>query len=128
VNVVITAGHAPAMTRWLAAAIAASLWLAGGGTSPDDRPATFEFVSVEVLAPACATVACHSTSTNLNGFAFDTLPASREALRRLVIPGNAQGSQLIDVITRGKMPPNEPMADQDVALLEAWINNGAQGL
>ena len=115
------------MPRWMTA-IAVSLCSVACGTTPDDRPATFEFVSLEVLAPACATVACHSSSTNARGFAFDTLPASRQALRSLVIVGNAQASQLIDVIKRNRMPPDEPMADQDVALLEAWINNGAPGL
>jgi hypothetical protein len=128
VKVVVASGHAPSMMSRVLTAIAVSLCSVACGTTPDDRPATFEFVSLEVLAPACATVACHSSSTNARGFAFDTLDASRQALRSLVIAGNARGSQLIDVLKRNKMPPDEPMADQDVALLEAWINNGAQGL
>jgi cytochrome c len=111
-----------------AAAVAVSLFTVACGTTPDDRPATFEFVSLAVLAPACATVACHSTSTNASGFAFDTLSASRQALRKLVTAGDPQRSQLIDVITRNAMPPDEPMADQDLALLEKWIADGAPGL
>ena len=98
------------------------------GTTPDDRPATFEFVTLAVLAPACGTVACHSTTTNVSGYAFDTLPAARLALRRLVTTGNPDGSRLIDVIKRNKMPPDAPMFDDDVALLSTWIRNGAQGL
>jgi hypothetical protein len=128
VKVVVASRHAPGMVSRFLTAIAVSLCTVACGTTPDDRPATFEFVSLEILAPACATVACHSSSTNAQGLAFDTLPAARQALKTLVSIGDAQRSQLIDVIKRNKMPPVEPMADQDVALLEAWINNGAQGL
>jgi hypothetical protein len=102
--------------------------LVGCGTTPDDRPATFEVVSLAVLAPACATVACHSTTTNAKGYAFDTLAASRAALRRLVVAGNASRSRLVTVIQSNKMPPDAPFAPEDLALVEAWINAGAQGL
>ncbi len=101
---------------------------AGCGTSADDRPATFEFVTLAILQPACGTVACHSTTSNIRGYAFDTLAASRKALRQLVVVGNPSRSRLIDVITRKRMPPDSPMDDQDVALLEMWISDGAPGL
>ena len=98
------------------------------GTTPDDRPATFEYVSLTVLAPSCGTVACHSTTTQTQGYAFDTLAGARLALRSLVSAGHPEGSRLIEVITSNQMPPDVPMLDQDVALIEAWITNGAQGL
>ena len=102
--------------------------LAAGCGSADDRPATFEFVTLSILAPACGTVACHSTTTNARGYAFDTLAASRKALRTLVVAGSPSRSRLIDVITRNRMPPDSPMDDADVALLEQWITDGAPGL
>lgn len=112
------------MPRLLALLVVA----AACGTTPDDRPPTFEVVSLAVLAPACGTVACHSTTTNIEGYAFDTLAASRAALRRLVVAGSPARSRLVDVITRNEMPPDAPIADEDVALISTWISNGAAGL
>lgn len=98
------------------------------GASPDDRPATLEVISLAVLAPACGTVACHSSTTNAKGYAFDTLDGARASLRLLVRAGEPAQSRLIDVITSRQMPPDAPMADQDVALIEQWIASGAEGL
>jgi len=112
--------------RWIL--ILEGLLGAACGTSPDPRPATFEVISLAVLAPACATVACHSSTTNVQGYAFDTLDGARGALRQLVRAGEPGQSKLIDVITSRQMPPDAPMADQDVALIEEWIAAGAEGL
>jgi len=100
------------------------------GTTPDDRPATFEYITLEVLAPACGTVACHSTSTRTQGYAFDTLDAARASLQRLVTAGQPAASLLNDVLTssRKRMPPDAPLADEDIALIQKWITAGAQGL
>lgn len=101
------------------------------GTSPDARPQTFEFIALEVLAPACGTVACHSSSTHAKGFAFDTLDDARAALRSLVTPGNPEASRIYDVISGSRnpqMPPDAPMATQDIDLVRAWISAGAPGL
>ncbi len=102
--------------------------LAGCASSPDDRPATFEFVSLAVLSPSCGTVACHSTTTQIEGYAFDTLAGARRALNRLVTRGNANGSRLIRITRSNEMPPDAPMADEDIALVATWIDGGAQGL
>jgi len=100
------------------------------GTTQDDRPATFEYITLEVLAPSCGTVACHSTTTKTEGYAFDTLDAARASLRRLVAPGQPDGSLINDVLTssRKRMPPDAPLADEDIALIQKWITAGAQGL
>ena len=100
------------------------------GTTPDDRPATFEYITLEVLAPSCGTVACHSTSTKIGGFAFDTLDAAHPSLRALVAAGQPDASRLNDVITssRKRMPPDAPLADEDIALIRTWITAGAPGL
>lgn len=104
--------------------------LAGCGTS-DQRDPTVEVISLEILAPSCGQPQCHSTSTNQSGYAFDTLAAAKVALRQLVGTGGRGDHDLIDVITStgGKrMPPDAPLDPQDVALIEAWVNAGAQGL
>lgn len=100
-------------------------------TSPDDRPQTFEYISLEVLTPACGTVACHSSSTRVQGYAFDTLDDARSSLRRLIAPGNPEASRLYDVIAGAgdpQMPPDAPLATQDIELIRAWIAQGAPGL
>ena len=99
----------------------------------DPRPPTVEVISLEILAPACGAPQCHSTSTNQSGYAFDTLAAAKGSLRQLVGtgPGGQNDRNLIDVITStsGKrMPPDAPLDPEDVALIQTWVNAGAQGL
>ena len=95
------------------------------GTTPDERPVTFEFVTLAVLAPSCGQVQCHSTSSKINGYAFDTLEAARETMNRL------SGNKLLNVLTdtgENKMPPDAPMAEEDIALIQAWVDAGRPGL
>ncbi|HET9624947.1 MAG TPA: c-type cytochrome domain-containing protein [Kofleriaceae bacterium] len=103
---------------------------AGCGTSPDSRPKTFEYITLEVLSPACAMVACHSTSTKVEGYAFDTLAASRASLRQLVRPGDPEHSELYTIIATPEevMPPDAPLATEDIDLIRSWILDGAPGL
>jgi hypothetical protein len=93
------------------------------GTTPDEREPTFEVVTLEVLAPTCGQVQCHSTSTNLSGFAFDTLDASRVSLRSA-----SKRGEVLEQVRENEMPPDAPMADADKALLQEWIFAGAPGL
>lgn len=104
--------------------------LAACGTTPDERPATVEVVALSILAPNCGQVQCHSTSTKLEGYAFDTLDAAKDALRQLVGTSTAN-SELVEVLHADgekRMPPDSPLADEDIALVEAWIDAGAPGL
>ena len=116
------------LSRLVPALLAAAL-AAGCGTT-DDRPATLEVVSLEILAPTCGAVQCHSTTTQLEGLAFDTLDAARESLRRLGVRAG-RGGELLEVIQADgeeQMPPDMPMFEQDVALIQKWIAAGAPGL
>ncbi len=99
------------------------------GTTPDERPATVEVVVLSVLAPSCGQVQCHSTTTNLQGYAFDTLDAAKDSLRGLVAT-TAADSELVEVMRSdsGRMPPDSPLAEEDIVLIETWIDSGAQGL
>jgi hypothetical protein len=112
---------------WCVAALAAAC-----GTS--DRPATVEVVALEILAPSCGQVQCHSTTTAIDSYAFDTFDAAKVALKKLVPGGTGSGKHhrsLMQVLTDtgGKrMPPDSPMDSQDIALIQAWIDAGAQGL
>ena len=84
------------------------LWCAACGTEPDSRPVTFDVVVYEVLAPSCGQVQCHSTTTNVNGYALDTLDAARTTLSKtggdralLDIARGKTITNLEDVITSG---------------------------
>lgn len=103
-----------------------ALALSACGTS-DERPATLEVVSLEILAPSCGAVQCHSTTTKLEGLAFDTLEAAKDALNELDVRAG-DGGELIEVIDDNVMPPDSPMFDNDVALIKKWIADGAVGL
>jgi hypothetical protein len=50
--------------------------------------------------------------------------------RPLVVPFNPSQSRLINVLraqNAPRMPPNRPLAEADIALVERWILNGAPG-
>ncbi len=121
------------MRRSIALAVALA---SGCGTAPDDRPATLEVITLEILAPTCGQVQCHSSTTNLRGYALDTVAGARAALADktsqdgLLKVSNGK-TKLIEVIeaTGGKrMPPDVPLADEDIALLQKWIDGGELGL
>lgn len=113
-------------TRWL---LAATL-VAACGTTPDDRPKTFEAVTFEVLAPYCGQVQCHSTFTMNKGYAFDTLDDARESLGELGVVAGSTGDLLpvLEGVGYERMPPDVPLAREDRVFLLDWINEGAAGL
>jgi hypothetical protein len=106
--------------------IVASALFAGCGTE-DERPATVEVVALEILAPSCGAVQCHSTTTRIEGLAFDTLDAAKDSLRELDVRAGS-GGELVEVIDDRQMPPDSPMFENDVALIKRWIASGAVGL
>lgn len=114
--------------------------LAGCGTDPDPRPATFEEITIAILVPYCGRAACHSTATKSHDLAFDTLDATRAALmttqgrrgmnQKMVVPMDPDNSRLVTVLGDSNriMPPDSPLPDADIALIRAWIETGAPGL
>jgi hypothetical protein len=104
-----------------------SLLIASCGTD-DPRPPTVEVISTEILAPACGAPQCHSTSTYQSGYAFDTLAASKASLV-LLKSGTGRGNRsLMEELTTKKMPPDAPLDDADLTLIETWIGDGWPGL
>src|SRR4051812_49965280 len=109
-------------------AFATSLAAIGCG-GVDDRPATLDYITVSILRPSCGLAACHAAETATAGYAFDTVDGARDALCDLVKPGNPDGSKLIDVLRdEQSMPPDSPMFDGDVALIERWIADDAEAI
>lgn len=105
----------------------------------DDRPRTLEYITQTILAPACADAECHSAFKMEVGDQFDTVEATRRTIvsNQLVDPGHPRSSLLYNSLTIGvpgilssgtvRMPFDAPMPDADVALIAAWITDGAPG-
>src|SRR5450432_2639954 len=99
----------------------ALLLLVACGTD-DPRAPTVEVISTEILAPACGAPQCHSTSTFQSGYAFDTLAASKVALKSLLQNGTGHNKRsLLEELTTRRMPPDAPLDDADLTLIETWI-------
>lgn len=114
----------------LAAAIAAC------GTDEDERPTTLEVVTLTVLAPSCGQVQCHSSTTKTQELAFDTVDDARRAMIELEVDlaigeGRPLENDLMNVLNGDgleRMPPDSPLADEDLALIRAWLTAGGPGL
>jgi hypothetical protein len=88
-----------------------------------------------VLADKC--FACHGALQQKSGLRVDTVKSLREGGNKegpAVIPGSSGKSPLIHHVTGSNkarlMPPptdGEPLSDKQVALVRAWIDQGAKG-
>jgi hypothetical protein len=110
--------------------LTAILLVGACGTDPDPREPTFDVVAQEVLAPTCGQVQCHSTTTRVEGYAFDTRAAARESLIDMGVR-NGRNNELMNVLSSDgdeRMPPDSPLNQQDLDLVTKWIDMGAPGL
>ena len=128
------------------AALALALTLAalsGGCDTVDDRPASWSYLHTAVIAPACATAGCHSAASAVAGLdlstrtgAFNLLtgricgapPGPTDPPGNFVFAGSPERSKLVHLLrgddVRG-MPPDQPLADVEIELVERWILEGA---
>ena len=114
----------------------ALLALAGACGTTDTRPETADYIIEAILVPYCGRGGCHSSATQAGNLPFDTIPSALDSLTkssrrgRLVIAGSSQTSRLYTVLvdTSRIMPPDQPLADADIALIQRWIDDGAPGL
>ncbi|HEY8926150.1 MAG TPA: hypothetical protein VIU64_17325 [Polyangia bacterium] len=105
------------------AALAVVVSAAGCGGSVDNRPAKWSYIAPIIIEPNCATANCHSALTQRFNLRLDTIQSSYKGLHRLgslltsVLRGEIAGVQ--------RMPPDAPLPDPDIALIEEWVANGA---
>ena len=105
--------------------------LAACGTETDARPVTLAYITPTILRPSCAGGACHSTLSKTAGYAFDTVKHVREGMQdgELVNLSVPDDSLLMRVLVGDgvpRMPPDGPLPDKDLDLVETWIREGAQ--
>lgn len=112
-------------------AVAAAALAGGCGSQDEERPATWNYIATAIIEPNCATANCHSSLAQRSGVQLDRENRAYHALvdRFFVIPGDPDNSALMFLL-RGegsrRMPPDFPLADQDIALIGTWIQNGAK--
>lgn len=114
----------------------------------DNRPPEWSYISPAIIQPNCATSSCHSRGAAVAGLDLSTADAGYKDLleqrlpqvpgapmgrtdvpRSLVIPGNPGQSRVVNMLRAfgaARMPPDRPLAEADIALIEDWILAGAQ--
>lgn len=120
----------------------------------DDRPKNLTYITEAILAPTCGAATCHGQFRQEVGDEYDSVDAARRTMwlnatvvndvhvsQVMIPPGStsAADSYLIVTITKGspsfldaseglvRMPYDAPMPNEDVALIEQWIQEGAVG-
>ena len=107
--------------------VTAATALIGCGSADDTRPARWSFISATIIEPSCATVNCHSKIANRAGVDLHDRATGYNVLtsRNFVVPGNPNASAL-HYLLRGegalRMPPDAPLPDADLALIDEWIS------
>ena len=102
----------------------------GCGAGAETRPAKWSYISPAIIQPSCATANCHSQLAQRSGVVLDSTYDGYDQLvnRHFVIPGKPDSSALIGLL-RGqgsrRMPPDFPLPDVDIKLIEDWIMAGA---
>lgn len=113
----------------------------GCGSADDGRPAAWSYIHPVIIAPSCATVSCHSKSAAVAGLDLSTLDEAYRGLTKLkvavndskaprpfVTAGHPESSRIVSMMRAtqtDRMPPDRPLAESDIALVERWILNGA---
>lgn len=125
------------------------LCAAGGCEHSADRPARWSYIHASIIVPSCTTAGCHSALTAIAGLnltdkhgAYTVLTGHicgepvrpQDPPRNYVTPFSADYSQLVYQLRgadadgrpyRDVMPPDMPLPDAEVELVERWIDEGA---
>ena len=119
-----------------------------GCDTAEDRPATWSYLHAAIIAPSCATASCHSSLASVAGRDLSTPEYAYAALtgRTCNAPPHPQDppleytryvfiQSLYGFGQRGiepdgpydlLMPPDQPLADVEIDLIERWYAAGAK--
>ena len=114
----------------LAAAAAA---LIGCGSATDDRPVKWSFISAAITEPSCATVNCHSAVAQRAGVDLHNSDVGYKSLTargwtKLIDPNDPTSAPVLYLMrAKGsiRMPPDVPLPEADIDLIQRWIGAGA---
>lgn len=128
----------------LPAAAVAVMTALGACDTAEDRSGEWGYVHAAIVGPSCATATCHSHLSSVAGLDFSTPdkayafltgrvcgapPHDGDPVGNFVRPGQPESSQLVWML-RGEgtalvMPPDVPLPDVEIAIVERWILEGA---
>lgn len=111
----------------------------------DDRPASWSYIHAAIVVPSCTTSSCHNAFVAPGGVVLedregaytillgrsceDEQPGEAPRDGNLVVPFSPESSRLMHLLigdnVRRAMPPDRPLADADIDLIEEWILAGA---
>ncbi len=121
----------------------------GCGGVDDERDPVWGYISPMIIQPNCATSSCHSKGAAVAGLDLSTAAAGWDSLRKLhlpeyrvqpsdpqppplprplVTPSNPEQSRVVNMLRASgarRMPPDRPLPEADIRLIERWILNGA---
>lgn len=128
--------HNPPMIparRRLALFAAAAAALIGCGSMTDERPLKWSFISAAITEPSCATVNCHSEVAHYNGVDLHERAAGYASLTvkgftRLNDPMDPTSAPVLLLMRAEgsiRMPPDVPLPEADIVLIQNWIAAGA---
>jgi hypothetical protein len=112
---------------------AAAAALIGCGSATDDRPQKWSFISAAITEPSCATVNCHSevakrAGVDLHDRATGWTTLTTRGFTRLADPMDPRSAPVLFLMrAQGteRMPPDVPLPEADILLIQDWIMNGA---
>ena len=125
--------------------VGCALWVCGCGASFDDSAEELELVFdspgdggrhspsfqndiLPILTQRCALSGCH-VADGPHGIDLRSYEALQQGGEHgdIIIAGNARGSELVEEIVEGKMPPEGPPLDAaQIQLIIDWVNEGAK--
>lgn len=91
-----------------------------------DTPPTYQLVYNAVLKPKCSQ--CHTGAENRDFFdiADYTDLLNNMFYENLIVPGDPDGSRLVEAIQEGRMPKEgRPVEPWEMDLIKLWISEGA---
>ncbi len=99
--------------------IAGCLALLGCGAEVDERPASWSYIHAAIIVPNCATSSCHSALARNKGLSFQDRDEARDNFI-----GWPVDPSLLRVGLIFRMPPDQPLPEADIQLIERWIAAG----
>lgn len=84
------------------------------------------------LVANCAMSGCHDPVSAKDGVVLNSYQTVMNS--GIIVPGNASGSGIMDVLTTGNAgdrmppPPSAPLPQAQISLIRTWINQGARNL